>query len=254
MTGTLTIDTVEIDAIGGPTMALHYAGFRFLTDPTFDGPRDYPMPIPGLALTKLTPPRRRPDDIGDVDIVLLSHDEHADNLDDAGRDVVRAAPLTLTTVSGAERLGGTARGLAPWETYDAADGRIRITAVPALHGPEFAADFLADVTGFVLEADGHPTVYVSGDNASLTLVEQIAARFPAISIALLFAGGARIAPVADNNLLTLDSALAARAAALMPNATIVPTHYEGWSHFTEGADDLVARFREAGLADRLAFA
>ena len=172
MTGTLTIDTVEIDAIGGPTMALHYAGFRFLTDPT----------------------------------------------------------------------------------YDAADGRIRITAVPALHGPEFAADFLADVTGFVLEADGHPTMYVSGDNASLTLVEQIAARFPAISIAVLFTGGARIAPVADNNLLTLDSALAARAAALMPNATIVPTHYEGWSHFTEGADDLVARFREAGLADRLSFA
>ncbi|MFW0874885.1 hypothetical protein [Rhodococcoides corynebacterioides] len=60
--------------------------------------------------------------------------------------------------------------------------------------------------------------------------------------------------MADNNLLTLDSALAARAAALMPNATIVPTHYEEWSHFTEGADDLVARFREAGLADRLAFA
>jgi len=32
---------------------------------------------------------------------------------------------------------------------------------------------------------------------------------------------------------------------------IVPVHYEGWAHFTKGADDLRVAFAEAGLDDRL---
>ena len=32
---------------------------------------------------------------------------------------------------------------------------------------------------------------------------------------------------------------------------VVPVHYEGWAHFTEGRDDLEAAFAAAGLSDRL---
>ena len=52
------------------------------------------------------------DAIGSVDVVLLSHDQHADNLDPAGRELVAGSRLTLTTDSAAQRLGGTARPLA----------------------------------------------------------------------------------------------------------------------------------------------
>jgi hypothetical protein len=32
---------------------------------------------------------------------------------------------------------------------------------------------------------------------------------------------------------------------------VVPLHFDGWRHFTEGGDDLLAAFADAGLADRL---
>lgn len=31
----------------------------------------------------------------------------------------------------------------------------------------------------------------------------------------------------------------------------MPVHAEGWAHFTEGVDDLVAAYAARGLADRL---
>jgi hypothetical protein len=31
----------------------------------------------------------------------------------------------------------------------------------------------------------------------------------------------------------------------------VVTHYEGWTHFTEGRDDILRAFAEAGLSGRL---
>ena len=45
--------------------------------------------------------------------MLVSHDNHPDNLDDRGRAFALAARLVLTTTSGAGRLSGPAIGLAP---------------------------------------------------------------------------------------------------------------------------------------------
>ncbi len=102
--------------------------------------------------------------IGRVDVVLLSHDQHADNLDPAGRDVVAAAPLTLTTLS--------------------------------------------------------------GDNAALSLVEDIACRIGPVDIALLFAGAARTS-LFDGAPLTLTSAGAVQAGQLLGARWVVPLHIRG---------------------------
>jgi hypothetical protein len=32
---------------------------------------------------------------------------------------------------------------------------------------------------------------------------------------------------------------------------VIPLHFEGWTHFTQGADELRAAFRGNGVADRL---
>jgi hypothetical protein len=37
----------------------------------------------------------------------------------------------------------------------------------------------------------------------------------------------------------------------MPHAKIVPLHFEGWAHFSEGRDVIESVFAEAGLKDRL---
>lgn len=238
---------ITVQAFGGPTALFEYGGLRFLTDPTFDEPRSYASPS-GTTLVKLAPPKAGPETLGRVDAVLLSHDQHADNLDDSGRALLAGIPLTLTTVSAAERLGGTARGLAPWESFSVSD--VTITAVPARHGPEGCEPFTGEVTGFVLTGEGLPTVYVSGDNASIENVELIAERFSPVDTAILFAGAVRTG-LFDGALLTLDSEQAADAARILGARQIVLVHFNSWAHFTEGHEPLVKAFTNAGLIDRV---
>ncbi|WBB62188.1 MBL fold metallo-hydrolase [Streptomyces sp. WMMC500] len=224
--------------VGGPTALLQLGGVRLLTDPTFDPPGEYPGG--GRRLVKTAGPALAPADLGPVDAVLLSHDQHADHLDRAGRECAAAAPLVLSTVSAAKRMGGPVRALPAWESY--AIGPVRVTAVPAQHGPPGSAHLTGEVTGFVLTGDGLPTVYVSGDNASLDVVRTIAARLGPVDIAVLFAGAAPA---------TLTSEHAAAAAAALGAHDVVPLHFEHWEHVTQGADSLVAAFEVAGLGHRL---
>ncbi|MFE9413249.1 MBL fold metallo-hydrolase [Streptomyces sp. NPDC006704] len=248
----MSASALSILSLGGPTALLNYGGLRLLTDPTFDGPGDYHSET-GNILTKLAPAALGADEIGPVDAVLLSHDQHADNLDDSGRRVLAKAPLTATTPAAAARLGGTARGLAPWESLELArptGDPVVVTAVPARHGPEGCESVTGDVTGFILSAAGLPTVYVSGDNASLDLVRQIVRRDGAVDTALLFAGAVRTR-LFDGALLTLDSAQTAEAAAVLGVRRAVPVHFNSWMHFTEGAAYLRTAFERAGLEDRL---
>ncbi|MEV7006345.1 MBL fold metallo-hydrolase [Streptosporangium sp. NPDC051022] len=235
--------TTTITVIGGPTALLEFGGLRILTDPTFDPPGDHP--VGPLTLTKTVGPALSPADVGRVDLVLLSHDQHPDNLDGLGRQVVSAAPLTLSTPEAAARTGVTP--MHPWQHHDV--GRVRVTAVPALHGPPGSEPIVGQVTGFVLTGDGLPTVYVSGDNASLECVKLIAGRFPAVGVALLFGGAVRT-PLIDER-LTLDAAEMVAAARLLGARHVVPLHVEGWTHFTEGPEDVQAAFSEAGLGDLL---
>lgn len=244
-----------VRVLGGPTALFEYGGLRFLTDPTFDQPRDYE--VPGGALTKTAPPAAAPAGLGRIDVVLLSHDEHPDNLDESGRALLADVPLTLTTPGGGKRLGAGARGLADWETAELdrpGGGTVTVTAVPAVHGPEPRAVVeaaLGEVVGFVLTGEGLPVVYVSGDNASPAAVAETAGRFGPVDTAILFAGAPRVPVLFDGEPLVLDSAQAAEAAGVLGARRVVPVHYDSWSHFTEGREELAAAFDAAGMGDRL---
>jgi len=138
--------TLSITLIGGPTALIEIDGFRLLTDPTFDGPSAYQLPH--VKLEKLTGPALPAEQIGPVDAVLLSHDQHSDNLDHSGKDFLRGAKRVLTTEAGAKRLGGQAEGFAPWATTELTgkDGRaLTVTATPARHGPAGIEPLSGDV-------------------------------------------------------------------------------------------------------------
>lgn len=144
--------------IGGPTLLIEIGGFRLLTDPTFDAPGDYQSgPV---TLRKTQGPALSAAEIGRIDAVLLTHDQHADNLDPAGRRVLGEAQTVLTTRIGAERLAaeglGVARGLAPWENVELRrpdGGKLHITATPARHGPVGIEPIAGDVIGFLIGLD-----------------------------------------------------------------------------------------------------
>lgn len=243
--------TADITYIDGPTALIEIAGLRFLTDPTFD-PAGTAYPTAAYTLRKTRSPALDTRAIGDLDGVLLSHDHHFDNLDQLGRALLARVPATYTTVAGAERLGGNATGLEPWQTRacPTPDGRVlHITATPARHGP--AGGDRGPVIGFVLEPPpgaGAP-VYVSGDTVWYDEIEAIGRRF-AIGVALLNLGAAKVA-VAGPVPLTFTAGEAVTLARAWPRTQIVPLHFEGWEHFTEGRRDVEAAFHGAGLTDRL---
>ncbi|MEV8099345.1 MBL fold metallo-hydrolase [Kitasatospora sp. NPDC085879] len=245
--------TLTVRYIGGPTAVLELGGVRLLTDPTFDGPGSHP--VGARSLTKTAGPGLPLAEVGPVDAVLLSHDHHPDNLDASGRELVTggAVPTVLSTGSAADRLGGVVRALPNWAhtVLPRPDGgSLRVTGVPALHGPQGSEPLVGEVTGFVLSGGGLPTVYVSGDNASLDIVREIADRVGPVDVALIFAGAART-PLIPDAPLTLTSAQAAEAAAILGARHVVPLHFEHWTHFTEDGDALTKAFDTAGLADRL---
>jgi L-ascorbate metabolism protein UlaG (beta-lactamase superfamily) len=155
----------------------------------------------------------------------------------------------LTTLAGAERLGGNAVGLEPWASVEI--GRLTVTAVPAQHGPDGSDEVMGPVLGFVLSADDLPTVYVSGDNASVDVVRRIVERVGPIELAVLFVGGASIPARFDGAYLTLSNAGAVEAARVLDARAIVPVHFDGWAHFSESGEDLRAAFDAAALGDRL---
>ena len=230
--------TTTITYIGGPTAVLEYAGLRLVTDPTFDAPQTYAEPG-STALVKTQGPAIPRSELGPIDLILLSHHGHKDNLDYEGLELLATGIPTLSTPDAANELfGGGLIGLDNWESYEL--GHVTITAVPALHGPPGSERWVGHVTGFVLQAEGEPTVYVSGDNASIPLVQQIADRFGEVEIALLFAGAARV-PSIDGQ-LTLTSEDAYRAATVLGASHVVGLHTEHWEHFSESRAQLEQAF------------
>ena len=193
MSGASGVPTLTL--VGGPTALITYGGLRILTDPTFDPPGRYESSGSPVILTKLDGPAVQAADIGPIDLVLLSHDHHADNLDAGGRAVLAHAGRVLTTGAGAERLGSGATGLEPGDALDLdlpGGGTLNVTAVAADHGPPEVAAVNGPVIGFVLRAEGLPTIYVSGDNASVDVVRDVQREHGPFDVAVLFAGAAQV--------------------------------------------------------------
>lgn len=239
----------------GTAMALlEVEGLRILTDPVLDPPgRTYSFGW-GTGSTKLTGPALAADSLERIDAVLLSHDQHADNLDDAGRAFLPRAGTVLTTRPGARRLGGHARGLDDWESCElvAPTGvRVRVTAVPARHGPRLSLPVVGKVTGFVLEwaSQTRGALYVSGDTVYFAGIREIARRFR-VGTAILHLGGVRFG-ISGPVRYTFDGPGAVRATLALSPHTVVPIHYEGWSHFRDGRESCERSFTAAGVASRV---
>jgi L-ascorbate metabolism protein UlaG (beta-lactamase superfamily) len=244
------LNTVKVTYIGGPTLLIEVAGLRLLTDPTFDAPRDYQAGP--FTHSKIAGPSLDPSSLGEIDAILLSHDHHFDNLDIRGRELLTTVKQVITTREGAERLGGNAIGLEPFELLKltgATGETLSITGTPARHGPE--GNDRGPVIGFMLTDDcpDDEQIYISGDTVWYEGVEEIIRRYPKIRIAVLFVGAARV-PVLPAN-LTFSAEEAVLVGQALPEAKVIPVHFEGWKHLKESREDLSRAFAAAGREDQL---
>ena len=237
-----------VTVLGGPTALIRLAGWTLLTDPTFDAAGTEYQDGP-VTVRKTADPALKPAQLPTLDAVLVSHTGHLDNLDTAGRTVASGASAVLTTVAGAEDLGGAAVGLEPWQTRTLSmPGRtpLNITAVPARHGPVGTEAVTGPVTGFLLHTgDGSaPTVYVSGDTVDLDAMSALAGRYR-VDVALLHLGAAGFEAFGDIR-LSLTAAQAVEARRLLGDPLVVAVHAEGWAHYTEDRNHVQQTFDAAG--------
>jgi L-ascorbate metabolism protein UlaG (beta-lactamase superfamily) len=250
---------MRLTHIGGPTVLVETGGWRILTDPTFDAAGHRYAFGWGTASTKLTGPAIAAADVGTVDAVLLTHDHHADNLDNTGRTLLADVPVVVTTGSGASRLGAGAAGpigLAPWEsTRLEAPGRapIEIVATPCRHGPPLSRPIVGDVIGFALTWPGQArgALWISGDTVLHRDLWQVVDRID-VGLAILHLGGVRF-PITGpaRYTMTIDDAVEL-CGRLRPH-TAIPVHYEGWSHFRQGRDAIEQRLATAPASLRDTF-
>jgi L-ascorbate metabolism protein UlaG (beta-lactamase superfamily) len=240
--------------VEGPTAVIDVGGVRLLTDPTFDPPgQQYSFGF-GTGSIKTAGPAIGLEGLGAIDAVLLSHDQHDDNLDRTGRDALNRAGKVLTTVAAARRLGGNATGLRPWEAAvitGAESRRITITATPARHGAPGISLLSGPTIGFLLEWPGQENggLYISGDTVWFSGIEAIAERFQ-VSVAVLHFGGVRFL-ISGPARYTFDAAEGLRAATALRARTVVPVHYEGWTHFRTPRPAIESTFAAAGKAELL---
>jgi L-ascorbate metabolism protein UlaG (beta-lactamase superfamily) len=265
---------MELTYLGTATIALRFDKTTFLTDPAFDpaGTKyDFGLPITPRSWfesEKQYETPVRPESLGAIDAVLLSHDHHADNFDYAGRklaaDPNRVARV-VTTTAGAKRLvkpmagkdepggglglGSRVTGLAPGEKTRVGD--IEIAAIVARHGP-FYAPQVNQVIGFVLDVPSGPRVWISGDTVLIPelrrALTEIGKERP-VDVAVVHCGavGFPRAIGFGGARFTFDASEAIEACKLAGAKTIVPVHRAGWAHFRQSEDDLRAAIDRAGL-------
>ena len=240
--------------IGGPTVLIEVAGWRLLTDPTFDpagGHYDFGW---GTSSDKVSGPAIDLAAVAPVDAVLLTHDHHGDNLDTAGRQLLSSVGTVLTTDSGSRRLtGADVRGLAAGQVTrltapDKPD--LEVTATPARHGPPLSRPIVGDVVGFAIRKAGDVDVlvWVTGDTVLYDRL-RAAAREMSVEVLVVHVGGVRF-PITGPLRYTMTGRHAVELVDLVSPRVAVPVHYEGWSHFKDGRSGVERALAQAPEATR----
>lgn len=260
---------MKLTRIGGPTVLVELDGWRLLVDPTFDpAGRHYAFGW-GTGSTKTAGPAIGVDELGPIDVALVSHDHHADNLDDAGRAMLPSVGAVVTTASGAGRLGaggsgsGSGSGPGPGSEHPVPADRLHgleagesvtlpgtrpglptlvITATPCRHGPPLTHAIVGDVIGFAVRREGEERVaiWITGDTVLFGPLRRVAEEL-SIDVILANVGGVRFG-VTGPLRYTMRGRDVVELVGLAAPRVATFAHYDGWSHFVDG---------EQGLRDAL---
>ncbi|RJE24658.1 hypothetical protein PHISCL_03024 [Aspergillus sclerotialis] len=269
----LSKSSVTVTHISTATAIISIDGVNFLTDPVFcpagsayeyDGWAKAPNlhewgftdKPPTSTLRSIAGPAVQLHELPPIDAVLLSHEDHVDNLDPMGRQLLDGRRV-YTTPDGEKNLQPRPGvvGLRPWQTVSANIGgkQFRITGTPCKHFPG------GEVTGFILESDSfgvHPdsglpnVVYFSGDTVWIDELADIKNKWHVV-VAILNLGNALFPYPKGVLQITFDGAQAAHLMRVFGADIMVPIHFESWEHFTQHQAELLDVFKKEGISDKV---
>ncbi|KAH7010277.1 putative Zn-dependent hydrolases of the beta-lactamase protein [Ilyonectria destructans] len=246
---------IGITHIGTATAILHIDGVNFLTDPFFSPAGTVFEVGPDAVLKNTEDPAMGLEDLPHIDAVLLSHEDHPDNLDELGRQLLNGRHV-LTTSDGASKLAPRpdVKGMKPWDKVELQLGgkTFQITATPCQHLPGGECiGFIITTDDFGVSPDGRPNaIYFSGDTVYMDELARIGDMFNT-TIAMFNIGNAFAILPTDPLQITMDGKQATQLFRDIKADVLVPMHYESWGHFTQFGAELAKAFEEEGVSDQV---
>ena len=234
---------MRLRLIRNATLLVRLAERAVLVDPMLD-PAGARPPVEDTENDRRNPLVELPEPaevvVGGLAGLLVTH-LHRDHLDDTGIELSPKDVPLFCAPGDADTL--RAHGFADVRAVDAAvdwDG-VRITRTAGVHGE------LGSSPGFVLAADGEPTLYIAGDTIWCDEVRAaIDEHLPDVVVVnasgACFIGGEPLVMTTD------DVVAVARHA---PGARVVAVHLEAVNHCLQTRADLHQRLHEEGLTDQV---
>ncbi|HEY8605800.1 MAG TPA: MBL fold metallo-hydrolase [Noviherbaspirillum sp.] len=249
-----------VQFIGNATVLIRYGDLTILTDPNFLHKGDHVHLGYGLKSQRLTDPAIPFDKLPAIDLVLLSH-LHGDHFDQLVQQKMRRDVPIVTTPEAAEglrELGFEKRhALRHWDSLLVRKGgtTLRITGMPARHGPPGGAVALPETMGSMLEFEAGANapryrMYISGDTLVYEDIEAIPRRYPDIDLALLHLGGTRILGVVK---VTMDGKDGVKMLQLVAPHHAIPIHYNDYDVFKSPLSEFQQEVKAAGLDGKVTY-
>lgn len=245
---------ITITHIDTACVLLEIGSFRILTDPTLDDAGGIYYHGSGSFSRKTGHPSIPVERLPPIDLVLLSHHQHKDNLDHKGRAFLDRVPVIISTRKAAHSIAGIT-GLQPWESLEFQTEKLpglKVTATPAQHHPSWVPHFFAgDVIGFIIEFDGQENgvLYITGDTVFFKGIAEVGKRFR-VNQLIAHVGSVQFRYLTGFGHYTMNSRELLKTVEVLSPRIVVPIHSSGWSHFKEKEEQLRKVLLQAPSAGR----
>ena len=235
----------EIQLIRNATLKIKYAGNTILVDPMLSPKNSFmSFVVPGQNLNPtLDLPISIQEITEDVDAILLTH-SHPDHFDETAKNILNKDLPFFVQAADEKMLKEAAfTNVISIENTTIHDA-ITITRTIGKHGPDELLDTLGQVSGFVLQAEDHPTIYIIGDCIWDEDIErQIEQYNPDVIITnsggAIFMGQTRI---------LMDEEETIKVARKAQNAKVIATHIESLDHCKVTRVSLAQAAASAGVS------
>jgi len=224
---------MKIQLIRNATMKITYAGKIFLTDPMLS-PKDEFNPFAGKARNPTVElPLTNEEILKGIESVLVTH-THPDHFDPvAGKIIPKGLPVFCQPGDNAQLEEAGFQNVTSVETASLWE-KITISRTGGKHGSGKILERMGNVSGFVLQAEGEPTVYWVGDSIWCEDVEKAIEQYNP-DIIITHSGGATI-PGHDPIIMDGEQTITMTKAS--SSATVVAIHLESLDHCTVSRENL----------------
>jgi len=245
---------MEITHIRNATSIINYANQRILVDPFFAPKHVFP-PFAGISKNPTVDLPITVEAILDgITGVLVTH-LHADHFDPSAKSAIdKSLPIFCqpdndTPIKEADFTDVTVvtESSVTWNN-------ITLTRVGGHHGLGAIENDMGVVSGFILQSEGEPIVYIAGDTVMRDEVREAVVQYTP-DVIILSSGGAMWSNPDNRDekvYILMDATEAIELAQLTPDAKIVVNHLEALDHCTVTREALRSASDKAGIsAERL---